>query len=270
MDKEKLLDLRRRIISGATAMGIAVCGYGALKPDTAKACEPNSRIEDYCDCQYEEYEQVEPKRTKSKYGVYVDPETEIEYNTVLAEKGDTASKLSSRAIHYYMENGDVPEDYREKYNNDYNTRSECWPVIVYLNTQPGKKYHTVVGKPYIFPKTFDEMIWINNQLRETGWLARYIQNNNIYPKKETFYVPREEVRCLLEEIYRDQYGRCNVVITDVEIDAYLRLHSYGGNFVLKKGSKLSEKEAGILTKWIPSYEELHEFNCGRPRKKVRK
>lgn len=270
MEKEKLLDLRRRIISGATAMGIAVCGYSALKPDTAQACEPNSTIEDYCDCQYDDFEPVEKKKPKSQYGIYVDPETGIEYNTVLAVEGDTASKLSSRAIHYYMENGEVPENYREKYNSNYNSRCECWPVIVYLNTQPGKKYHTVIGKPYKFPKTFEEMILINEQLKETGWLARYIQNNNIYPKKETFYVPKEEISSLLEDIYRDQYEKYNYVITDAEIEAYLKLHDYGGNFILKNGSELSKKEAGILTMWIPSYEELHEFNCGRPRKKVRK
>ena len=271
MEKERLLELRRRVLSGATAMGIAISGYGVTKLDSAKACEPEPLFDSACDCFcQEEYEPIKVQKPKSKYGTYVDPETDIEYNTVIVEKGDNASKLSSRVVHYFIEHNEVPADEKAMYNEDYDTRARFWPVIVYLNTEEGKKYHSREGEKFIFPKTYEELVALNIVLKKSGWLANYVQNNNVYPKKKVYKVPKEQTRKYVECIYREAYEDPCFVVTDELLEAYLKAHSYDGKFVFDKNSKLNKNEKFILTEWIPTLEELNQYMPKKPKTKHKK
>ena len=243
---EDVKNLKTRILSGLTAAGIALAGYAVTSPVNAYAAG------------------------SSKYGVTYNEETGEEYNTVIVEEGDNASKISSRIVHYFMQNNEVPADDKATFNEDYNTRAKFWPVVVFMNTEPGHKYHSRAGEKFIFPKTYEELVDMNTYLRKSGWLASYIQNNHVYPKERVLSVPKERTRRYVEEIYRVMYPDQNIIVDDAMLDAYLRSHSYGNTkFVYKKQSKLDEEERYILTEWIPTIEELDEYRTECPKRKVR-
>lgn len=268
MENEK--NIVQRIGSGLAAVGIAVSGYALSTPVNAYADMHGCRIcdnmiEDECDLL-----EVEKPRAKSKYGVTVDPETGIEYNTVVVEKGDNASKLSSRVVHYFIENKEVPKEDKEVYNEDYDTRSRFWPVIVYLNTEEGKKYHSRVGEKFIFPKTYEELVALNAELKRSGWFANYVQENETYKVKKVHRIPKEKTRRYVEEMYREIYNDPCFVVNDAMLDAYLKAHSYEGKFVYDKHSKLDKKEEWILTEWIPTFEELDKYMPKKPKMKIHK
>lgn len=269
MENEK--NIAQRIGSGVTALGLFVGGYAISKPDTAKACEPVPAPIGCVTCENYDFEECEPvvKKTKSKYGVTVDPETGIEYNTVVVEKGDNASKLSSRIVHYFIENKEVPKEDKEMYNEDYDTRSRFWPVVVYLNTEEGKKYSSKVGEKFIFPKTYEELVFLNGELKRSGWLANYVQTNGTYKSKKVYKVPKEKTRRYVEEIYREIYHNPCFVVDDAMLDAYLKAHSYEGKFVFDKHSKLDKKEKFILTEWIPTCQELDQYMPKKLKMKIR-
>ena len=244
---EEVKNLRTRVMSGLTAAGIALAGYAVTSPINVYA------------------EKV------SKYGVTIDQETGEEYNTVIVEEGDTASKISSRIVHYFIENKEVPADDKAMFNEDYDTRSRFWPVVVYMNTEPGCKYHSKVGEKFIFPKTYDELVEMNTYLRKSGWLARYVQNNHVYPQEKVYSVPREKTRRLVQGIYREMYNDPNLIVDDETLDAYLKAHnSKNSKFVYKKNSRLDKEELFILTEWIPTMDELNDYKEDQPKRRTRR
>ncbi len=268
MENEK--NIIQRIGSGVTALGLLVGGYSIAKTDNAKACEPVPGFDTYCDCQAEDFEPVVVQKPKSKYGTTIDPVSGIEYNTVVVEKGDNASKLSSRVVHYFIEHKEVSVDEKAMYNEDYDTRARFWPVIVYLNSEDGKEYHSKVGEKFIFPKTYDELVALNSELKRCGWYANYVQSHETYKVKKVHKIPKEKTRRYVEEMYREIYHDPCLIIDDAMLDAYLKAHSYDGKFIFDKHSKLDLKEKIALAEWIPTFDELDCYMTKAPKKKVRK
>ena len=268
MENEK--NMIQRIGSGITALGLLVGGYTIVKTDKAIACEPIPGFDVTCDCQTEEFEPVTVKKAKSKYGTTVDPLTGIEYNTVVVEKGDNASKLSSRVVHYFIEKKEVPKDDKEMYNEDYDTRARFWPVIVYLNSEDGKEYHSKVGEKYIFPKTYEELVALNTELKRCGWFANYVQNHETYKVKKVYKIPKEKTRRFVEEMYRKIYNDPCIIVDDTMLDAYLNAHRFEGKFVYDKNSRLDKKEEIVLTEWIPRINELDSYMVNKPKRKIKK
>ena len=86
------------------------------------------------------------------------------YGQYVVKKGDNASRISEKVCSH------LRVEITPKY----------WPAIAFLNGYP-----RVIdeGDIIIFPKTIEELETLNNELRECGWTARYIQKNKIYKKK---------------------------------------------------------------------------------------
>ena len=178
--------------------------------------------------------------TKAKYkqGTFLetkiveDAETNatFEYGYYVVKEGDNLSRISEKiTVHLKSEQ-----------------TTKYWPVLAYLNGYP-----RVIqpGDLVIFPADMEVMDTILAKLKK-GWLAKYIQKNNIYREKNT-------VRRLIEEIYRDWYGDAVCVDPD-----FIRLYlsalglgdKYDGNSPITDSEMLFE-----LTEWIPSLEQLDEY-----------
>ena len=95
----------------------------------------------------------EPNYEESQYGRYV------------VKKGDSASSISRKVCKYF----------------DEEPTTKYWPVIAFLNGFP-----RVIqpGDVIIFPDTFEDMDDLLNSLKETGWTARYIQQNDVYGRRK--------------------------------------------------------------------------------------
>lgn len=243
---EDVKNLKTRVLSGLTAVGIAFSGYAAISPVNAFA-------------------------EGSKYGVTVDEETGIEYNTLRVREGETASTLSSRVVNYFIKNKEVPKADLQMYRDNPNTSCRYWPVVVYLNTKPGCKYHSKEGEEFIFPRTYEELQDLYSYIKKSGWLARYVQNNNIYPKQRVCSVPYGKTKRYVERIYKEKYNDPNYELDDETFDAYIRAHNTRSvKFVYRPDSRLDKDEREILTMYIPLDEELDRLKEEAPKRKVRK
>ena len=98
-------------------------------------------------------------------GTFVKEADEFEvYGKYVVKEGDNASRISEKVCsHLRIE-----------------ITTKYWPVIAIMNGYP-----RVInpGDIIIFPKTKEELEEIYNEIRSSGSLARYIQQNNIYKEK---------------------------------------------------------------------------------------
>ena len=166
-----------------------------------------------------------------KQGTFIEEPMEYEesqYKRYVVKKGDNISTISRKICNYYGEE----------------STTKYWPVLAFLNNFP-----RVIqpGDILIFPGTFEDVDGLWNDLNETGWIKRYVKENNVYGKKKK---SNKTVGDLIAEIYGDK------ACADPDfVKAYLEAQGLGNKYSidtpLNGNDMLFE-----LTEWIPTLEEL--------------
>lgn len=176
-------------------------------------------------------------QAKYKEGTFLDvqvvqdekTEATFEYGYYVVKEGDNLSRISEKiTVHLGVEQ-----------------TTKYWPVLAYLNGYP-RIIHP--GDLVIYPADIEALDNILTKLKK-GWLAKYIQKNNIYKEKNT-------VRRLIETIYHEWYGDTVCVDPDF-IDLYIRAVGLEGK--VDGNTPITDTELLFqLTEWIPSLEQLDE------------
>lgn len=172
--------------------------------------------------------------TNYKQGTFISENTEqneVSYNQYVVKTGDTLSKISQKICRYFK------EEMSTKY----------WPALAFLNHYPR------VVKPgdiICFPETFEQLVELNNNLRKTGWTARYINNNNVYGNDEDSYKSYN-----IYEFLREIYGP-KVKIDDNFVNKYLEAIRYDNNDNTDSLDSIDNSILFILTEWIPTLDDL--------------
>lgn len=175
-------------------------------------------------------EEVKPHYTQ---GTFLEDQMEYEesqYGRYVVKKGDNISSISQKICRRFGED----------------TTTKYWPVLAFLNGFP-----RVIqpGDIIIFPATFEDMDQLLQDLKETGWTSRYIQQNDVYGKKKKAQ-KRTTVGELIAEIYGEE------ACTDPDfVRRYLQAQGLSGKYTMDseiEGTNMLFE----LTEWIPTLEEL--------------
>ena len=190
-------------------------------------------------------------KTDNSYdpGTFVKKYAEVteQYGRYIVKNGDNLSRISEKVCSHLR----MP------------ISTEFWPAIAFLNGYPRVSKE---GDVIIFPNSEEELINLNNELRKVGWTARYIQNNHIYKKKPKKRVSMCSVGSLLYEIYGPE-----VCVDEDFIHLYLDIHNLDSHYILTENEGLSNDTLFELTEWIPTLDELNEYqNSKKPKTKVKK
>lgn len=259
MEKEDK-KIKLRVMSGLVAVTLAGGSYFTLKPSKAYATgskivtsTPNIKYKDFAN---------------HKIGEFYDEETDTLYNTIEVIENDNASKLSEIIIALYNKEKQIPKEDLEIFDaeNTKTSRSSFWPAVVYMNLEGRKKFRINPGDILIFPQYYSEFKELNGRIKANGWYSRYLTANNIHPAKRTMAVPKEEVRKMVEDIYSKKYPGEEICIDDDFLLKYINAHDNFGKYVFKDGSRLDKEESFGLVEWIPTLEELDDYNS---KKKIR-
>ena len=166
----------------------------------------------------------------------VDQDETLEYGEYVVKENDNLSRISEKVCSH------LRIEITPKY----------WPVLAFLNHYPR------VIKPgdiIIFPKSAERLEEMNNKLQEIGWTSKYKQTYKVYgtkwPKKS---LSMEAAAKLLYDIYGDK-----VCIDEDFIRLYLRIHGLDNKYVLTNNSKMDDDTMFALTEWIPTIDELNDY-----------
>jgi hypothetical protein len=110
---------------------------------------------------------------------------------------------------------------------------------------------------------------LNNELKRNGWFASYCQKHNIYPKKKTVYIDKEEARRRVSEIFGYTAPDGDWCVDDDMLAAYLK--TIGGRqtkYVYKDGAKLSKYQNWQFYEWVLTPEEV-EFPKDKDKTKTK-
>lgn len=153
------------------------------------------------------------------------------FHEYIVKPGDNASIISKIITRYY---GEVPD-------------SKYWTVVAFINNYP-----RVIqpGDVIYFPKTFEQLLKIYDKLVETGWIKKYVRENNIYKRK--IQVSMTELMGLLHEIYGD-----DVCIDPDFMLNYLRTIEKDDEIKIGENGEIDNETLFKLTDWIPTLEELN-------------
>lgn len=177
--------------------------------------------------------------TKYTQGTFIEEPMEYEesqYGRYVVKKGDNISIISQKICRYYG------EEMTTKY----------WPVLAFLNGFP----RTIQpGDIIIFPGTFEDMDSLLNSLKENGWTSRYIRNNDVYGKR------KKEVTHTVGELLAEIYGEQACVDPDF-VALYLDAQGLHGKYNIDSPVNTTDMLFN-LTEWIPTLQELEEFNNER-------
>ena len=183
--------------------------------------------------------------TQYKEGTFVkevEQNDEEEYGQYVVMEDDNLSKISEKICgHYHQE-----------------VSTKYWPALAFLNGYP-----RVInpGDIIIYPKSFDRLVEMNNTLRKNGWLGRYLANNNVYGKKKQ-RLSGKLVGIILEDIYGDE-----VCVDPDFINLYLEMQGLDDKYYLTNGKTFNKDIVFDLTEWIPTVEELNEYQQNNPKTK---
>ena len=203
-----------------------------------------------------------------KIGEFLDEKTGTTYYTVEVVENDNASRISEVIIATYNKEKQIPKEELEVFDaEDSKTkRSSFWPAVVYMNTESGKKFSINPGDILIFPTEYEKFKALNGRVKASGWYAKYLAANKIYPKKKTYILPKNRTIELIQEIYSEMYPGKDICVDEDFVNKYLKAHDYNGKYVLKEESNLDNEEYFGLTEWIPTLEELDEVTKTKKRK----
>ncbi len=200
-------------------------------------------------------------RVTAKKGTILEEPVVIDgilYRQYVVKKGDSASRISLVAVNYYIERGEVPEEDLEMFKANPDSKKSLWPAVVYSNLNKNGRFHINPGDVVKFPATYQGLKTLNGAIKANGWFSNYCKANNVYKKKKTIYIDKEEARRMVTEVYRYLYPDENIPITDDFVESYLKLHDYSGVYVYKEGAKLGSEEKWEFYEWLPTKEEVYE------------
>lgn len=183
--------------------------------------------------------------TGYKHGSFITTSNEENYNQYVVKEGDNASVISRKICAFF----------NQEISNKF------WPVIAFYNNYP-RVIHK--GDIIVFPKTYEQLVEVNNQLQEMGWTKRYVERNNIYHHQKKKRITLQTIGSLLYEIYGD-----SVCIDEDFVRKYLRLHELNNKYDIGDTDELSVDDLFRLTEWIPSLEEI-EDNLENNYQKIKK
>lgn len=172
--------------------------------------------------------------TRLTEGKFVEETTkESQFGQYVVKKGDNTSLISQKICRHL--------------NVEMTTK--YWPVIAFLNNFP-----KIIqpGDIIIFPNSIEEMDRLLNNLKDTGWLARYIQKNNVYGKKN------KQVTHTVGELLTEIYGE-DVCVDPDFVEIYLETLGLGNIYNINSPIDTNDMLFS-LTEWIPTLQELQEFN----------
>ena len=187
-----------------------------------------------------------PKYVEGTFVKEVEQDETQEYGQYVVMENDNLSKISEKICGHY----------RQEVTTKY------WPALAFLNGYP-----RVInpGDIIIYPKSFERLVELNNNLRKKGWTAKYISNNNIYgkptKKKRLSY---NLVGYVLDDIYGDE-----VCVDKDFINLYLEIQGLTDKYYLTNGQTLNTEIIFDLTQWIPTLEQLDEYRESHPKSRKR-
>lgn len=236
-EKESVYNFKQRVLSGVTALGLFVGGYFLSTPTNAYA-----------------------SASDHKFGIYYDAGLDYEFNSYVVEENDlTASNVSTKIVNYFLRKKEVPQEFREVLKENPDASCRFWPVVAYIyELTKNKSYHTRPGEKIYFPKTFDEMVALNTELKKNGWFAKYCKKHNIYPKKKTVYLDKEYARSEIIKILAYTSHGDTICADDDTIAAYLKTLGDAMNvkYVYKEGAKLTKGQDWAFHEWLLTPEEI--------------
>lgn len=152
---------------------------------------------------------------------------------------------------YTVKEGDNASRISEKICNRLHIEqtTKYWPVIAFLNDYP-RIIHP--GDIIIYPKDAVEMENLYQNLRKTGWLARYIQKQDIYGTK------KKAARTTLGQLLSEIYGP-GVCIDPDFVALYLKAQGLEGRFDIDSIVNGDNDTLFLVTEWIPTLDELQEY-----------
>ena len=177
---------------------------------------------------------------------YVEMDETTEYGEYIVKEGDNLSRISEKVCSH------LRIEITPKY----------WPALAFLNGYP----RVINPKDVvIFPKNANDLIELNEKLQEIGWTSRYKATYKVYgikkPKKPLSML---SVGGLLSEIYGP-----SVCVDPDFIHLYLEIQGLDDKYYLTTRDCLDNETLFRLTEWIPTLDELKEYN-NKTKVKVKK
>lgn len=185
-----------------------------------------------------------PKYVEGKFVKEVEQDENEEYGQYVVMENDNLSKISEKICGHYH------EEVSTKY----------WPALAFLNGYP-KVINP--GDIIIYPKSFERLVAMNDKLRKIGWTAKYIYNNKIYgEKKVKKRLSRDLVGVILDDIYGEE-----VCVDEDFIHLYLEIQGLDDKYYLTNNQTLNSDVIYDLTEWIPTVEQINEYQENHPKTK---
>ncbi len=202
---------------------------------------------------------VDDVTKKAKNGTIIDVPIEIDgvwYYRYKVKENDTASRISTTIVNFFNKKGQVPQEDKDEFKANPNATCRYWPAVANDNLNKHGNFSIHPGDVIKFRISYAELKRHNVEVKANGWYAAYVQKHHIYKNKKV-YIDKEEARRMVQEVYRYLYPEENIIITDEFVDAYLKLHSYSGNFVYKDGAKLDKEQTWEFYEWLPTKEDIY-------------
>lgn len=238
-------NFKKKLASGALALTLAT-GALAVAPSTALATTKDIKV-------------VQNAETG---------EDELRYDV---QEGDTVSQISVYLVNRFWKNGEVPKEYIEMFEEEPNTKCQFWPGIVFyainkINEEreaEGKKtkIKTLHLKPeqddMPVPGTFEELLMYTMIAKKSGFHARYVQANKIYPEQKSIYISYDEAVRRIQEIFRVMKPNENIELTEEKVKTYLKMiEGTTYKFVLKDGKVPQGDDSWTFYSLVITPEEL--------------
>ena len=171
-----------------------------------------------------------------------DEKSDNSFNYYVVKKGDNLSKICRKICRYF--------------NRESST--DCWPALAFLNNYPRIINERDIIK---FPKDYDSLVALNDNLLEIGWTRRYIYENDVYGKRKRHRVSIESVGDLLHDIYGD-----DVCIDEDFIRLYMEATNLSEIYELTGNTNINDDLLSDFTIYIPSISELEEYRVNNKQK----
>lgn len=205
-------------------------------------------------------------------------EDELRYDV---QAGDTVSQMSVYLVNRFWKNGEIPQEWIDLFEENPNTKCQFWPGIVYYGINKineerlaeGKKTKITKlrlrpdGEDLPVPGTFEDLLMYTMIAKKTGFHARYVQANKIYPEQKAIYISYDEAVRRIQEIYRVLEPNKNIELNEKMVQTYLKMIE--GNtykFVLKDGKVPTGDDSWTFYSLIITPEEL-EAELHKPKTK---
>lgn len=159
-----------------------------------------------------------------------------EYGEYIVKEGDNLSKISEKVCSHL----------RIEISTKY------WPVLAYLNHYPRV---ITPGDIIIFPKNSQKLEDLNNILQEEGWTSKYKQTYKVYGEKK----PKKKISLdAIIQILDDKYGEDTCVDEDF-VRLYLKVIGLNDKYVLTNNNVMDNDTYFDLTDWMPTIEEINDY-----------